>query len=288
MTILLNTDQLNKRQLKDLDKLMQLCVKKDGGTPPVYRYLLEQKRETKNIMLCYRNDRLIGFLSVYFFYEDACEISLIVAPSFRRQGIARRMYKAIKPLILARRMKKLIFSMSASFEAEWLKAWSLEYQQSEYQMQRMGSEKQPIPNPRLTLRKAGIEDLDVLKDLDMACFPKQAVDMDSRLNYLLGYPKCTILLALEGETIIGKTHLHQRENKINFSDIAVYPAFQGKGYGGELLAACINRVIDSGKTHMILDVEVSNQGALNLYKRQGFSTVNSYHYWVVGIEDFKI
>ncbi len=285
MTILLSTDQLNSRQLKDLNKLSQLCNKKDLGAPPVYAYILRQKRETKNAIFCYHGDKLIGFLSVYFFYEDACEVCLMVAPGFRRKGIAKRLLKAIKSLVLARGMEKLIFSTTSAFGTGWLPIKGLVYQQSEYHMQRLTHEKQPIDIHKLTLREASIADLNILYELDLACFPKQAIDMNTRLTYLLTNPHCTILLAYNDDKIIGKAHIHKREGKINFSDIAIFPAFQKQGFGSELLAHCINRMIDAGKTEMVLDVEANNLGALNLYTRQGFNTTNSYDYWVIGARD---
>lgn len=285
MTILTSTDQVNKRQLKDLDKLLQLCNKKDNGAPPTYPYILRQKRETKNAIFCYRSEKLIGFLSVYFFYEDACEICLMVAPAFRRKGIARRLIKAIKPIVQARGMQKIIFSTTATFGSDWLPNLDLVYQQSEYHMQRLSQEKQTITHAKLTLREANIDDLNILCDIDMACFPKQAIDMNARLTYLLTNQSCTILLAYHQGEIIGKAHIHKREGKINFSDIAIFPAAQNQGFGSELLAHCINRMIDAGKREIVLDVEANNVGALNLYTRQGFVTTNSYDYWIIGVRD---
>lgn len=285
MTILSSTDQVNKRQLRDLDKLLQLCNKKDKGTPPTYPYILRQKRETKNAIFCYRAEKLIGFLSVFFFYEDACEICLMVAPAFRRKGIARRLIKAIKSLVLARGMEKIIFSTTANFGADWLPSLGLAYQQSEYHMQRLSKEKQVINQSQLTLTEARLDDLNILCDLDIACFPKQAVDMNARLSYLLANPSCTILLAYYQGEVVGKAHIHKREGKINFSDIAIFPAAQNRGFGSELLAHCINRMIDAGKTEIVLDVEAKNVAALNLYARQGFVTTNSYDYWIIGARD---
>jgi ribosomal protein S18 acetylase RimI-like enzyme len=184
-------------------------------------------------------------------------------------------------------MEKLIFSTTASFGSDWLPELGLTYQQSEYHMQRISTEKQPLNQPELTLREASLDDLSILYDLDIACFPKQAVDMNARLRFLLDSPNCTIVLALYHGEVIGKAHIHRREGKISLSDIAIFPAAQGRGFGSELLAACINNLIDAGKSEIVLDVEANNVGALSLYTRQGFVTTNSYDYWVIGLRDLE-
>ena len=94
-----STRQLKKSQLRDLDEFLRRCRITDGGSPSVYRPLLLQLRDTENTILYYHKKKLAGFLGVYFFYQDACEISMLVAPGLRRGGIARRMLQSIFPLL---------------------------------------------------------------------------------------------------------------------------------------------------------------------------------------------
>lgn len=286
--MILCTQQLTDPQLKDLDQLMQLCQATDGGTPAIYRYILKQKRETKNSVLYYHQGKLIGLLSVYFFYEDACEVSLLIAPEHRKQGLAYKLLHTILPLMQLKDIESLIFSSSTSFCNKWLPARGFSYQQSEYHMERNTYETRLINNPSLTLRKATAADLAILFALDAACFPKQPVNMLERFNYLLEHPDYSILLALHNDTIVGKAHIHWREENILLSDIAVSPIYQGKGFGSELIANCINLILAQGKTHIALDVETSNQNALNLYERHGFKTTSSYEYWTISTKNMQL
>ena len=279
--MLLCTQQLTDSQLQDLDQLLQLCEKADGGTPATYRYILKQKRETKNTVLYYLQGKLVGLLSVYFFYEDACEVCLLVAPEHRRHGFAYQLLETILPLMQVKGIERLIFSSSTSFSHEWLPAKGFAYQQSEFHMERNSFETRLINNPSLVLRKASMADLPILFTLDKACFPEQPVNMLERFTYLLEHPDYNVLLALHNGTIVGKAHIHWREENILLSDIAVLPIYQGRGFGSELIANCINLILAQGKTHMALDVETSNQNALNLYKRHGFNTTSSYEYWTI-------
>lgn len=279
------TQQLTDPQLKDLDQLMQLCQMTDGGTPAIYRYILKQKRETKNSVLYYQQGKLIGLLSVYFFYENACEVSLLIAPDHRKKKIASELLEAILPLMQIKGIEKLIFSSSTTSCNKWLPTRGFVYQQSEYHMERNSFETRLIPNPLITLRKATSNDLEALFTLDKACFPEQPVNMLERFTYLLEHPDYNILLALNNNQIVGKAHIHWREENILLSDIAILPIFQGKGFGSELIANCINLILAHGKTHIALDVETTNKNALNLYARHGFKTTNSYEYWTIATND---
>jgi len=267
---------------------MRLCHSTDGGTPAVYRHLLSLKRDTDNTVLYYQQKKLAGFLSVYFFYEDACEISLMIAPAYRRRGLACQLLKTILPLLEAKDLTTLIFSTSASFCDNWLPAKGFSYQQSEYHMERDSYETRLIANPSLVLRKATMMDLPILFELDMECFPDGNINMEERFTYLLNHPDYTILLGLQSEVVVGKLHIHWREENTLFSDIAVFPKYQRRGFGSELVASCINRALSLGKIKLALDVETSNDKALNLYLRHGFKTTNIYDYWLIAIEKLQL
>jgi N-acetylglutamate synthase-like GNAT family acetyltransferase len=284
LIMLLFRQQLNDAELQDLEQLMGLCHGYDNGTPAVYQHLLCLKRDTENTILYYQDKELIGILSVYFFYEHACEASLMVAPKHRRQGISCKLIQAILPLLQAKQITKLIFSSATTFCDKWLPAKGFTYQQSEYHMERNSYETRLITNPSLVLRKATMADLKVLFELDEACFPLESTNMQERFTYILNNADYTILLASYEQTVVGKAHIHWREENTLLSDIAISPVYQGRGFGSELIANCINHVLDNGNIKLALDVETSNKNALNLYIRHGFKTTNIYDYWFVSIE----
>lgn len=263
---------------------MRLCHSNDKGTPAVYRHLLGLKRDTENTVLYYQDEKLTGLLCVYFFYEQACEISLMVAPKQRNQGISCLLLQAILPLLQAKGITTLFFSSATSYGDKWLPAKGFTYQQSEYHMERNSYETRLIANPSLHFRKATMTDLDVLFQLDNACFPKENTNMQERLTYILNNPDYTILLASYNQLVVGKAHIHWREENTLLSDIAIFPIHQGKGFGSELLANSINHALNLGKIKLALDVETSNKNALNLYLRHGFKTTNIYDYWFISIE----
>ncbi|KTC86970.1 GNAT family N-acetyltransferase [Legionella brunensis] len=277
-------NQLDNNQLKAVHDLTMLCREQDGGTPTLYDHLLVQKRPTDNNVLYFQEGQLIGFLSVYFFYEDACEVSVLVAPAHRRQGIARQLLRNILPLLIAKDMKNLIFSNPATINETWLTKLGFTYRNSEYHMHRISYEPILIPTPKLSMRKAVLEDIPTLCAIDAACFAEPQENMTRRFDLLLNDSDYILLLALYKEIIVGKAHIHWQPKSAIFSDIAILPQHQRQGWGGEMLAHCINQALAFGKSMLTLDVETSNRNALNLYLRNGFKTVNVSDYWVIPLQ----
>ncbi|CEK09335.1 GNAT family N-acetyltransferase [Legionella hackeliae] len=274
-------NQIDDDQLKAIQDLASLCREHDGGTPTFYNHLLIQKRPTENNVLYFQDNQLLGFLSVYFFYEDACEVSLIVSPLHRRQGIAKQLLQTIMPLLTAKEMTTLIFSTPTEINDDWLINQGFSYRNSEYHMQRNGYDPIFMPTPKLHIRKATEDDIPALCAIDEACFPEHQENMISRFSMLLNDASYTLFLASYNHIIVGKAHIHWQSKEAIFSDIAIFPQYQGQGWGGELLSYCINQALTSGKNKLMLDVETSNQNALHLYTRLGFKTANVSDYWVI-------
>lgn len=282
-----NTNQLNDLQLKELGALLDLCKKKDESVPNVYTHILSQTRTLPASLLYYENKQLVGFLSVYFFYEEAVEVALIVHPSWREQGIAKRLISEIIPLVESQEFQKLIFSSPSHLNDQWLLTKGFHYLHSEYYMERDDLNPLLITDHALTFRKANMNDIPVLSAIDKACFPKHHVDSVERFQHIIEGREYQILIAIQNNKPIGKAHLRWQDKGATLSDIAILPTYQGKGLGTALITHCINLALIEGKPHLNLDVETHNLKALNLYSRLGFLIQNACDYWEINTEQLK-
>ena len=282
-----NTNQLTEQQLNDLKQLGALCKKKDGSTPNLYSHILAQPRAFPASLLYYQQDLLLAFLSVYFFYDDAVEVALMVNPKQRKKGIAKELLQAIFPLIQFQNYFKLIFSTPSNLNNKFLLNQGYSYSHSEYYMER--DDLSPILEYQhhLSFRVASYEDMDILCALDQLCFPQKHGNLLDRFNHLLDNREYKILLAFQDQQIIGKVHLRWEEKGATLSDIAVKPEYQGKGYGTTLIAHSINHALEEGKPLLNLDVETHNERALDLYTRLGFAVQNACDFWSIDIERLK-
>lgn len=284
--MLFTTYQVNDAQQQALQELSAACQQADHGLPTAYHHLLKQKRDSENNVFYYQDEQLIGFLSVYFFYEDACEITLMVSPEWRRKGIANLLLQTIMPLLERKHMKNLIFSIAGEANQEWLPKLGFTYRQSEYHMERQRFEPVLINRGTLTLRKASMQDVALLCAIDTVAFTGQQ-SMPERFFGILNDSEYTLFMAYQGEQVVGKAHIRWQADSSLLSDIAILPSFQRKGLGGELLSHCINHSIMQGKVKVTLDVEATNKNALRLYIRHGFKTTKVFDYWVTPLVELK-
>ncbi|WP_133139924.1 GNAT family N-acetyltransferase [Legionella genomosp. 1] len=285
--MLLRTYQLTEMQMDALTDLKNRCKAIDGGLPSFYPHILRQKRETANNILYYVDNRLVAFLSTYFFYEDACEVSVLVEPDSRRQGLASKLLFNILPLLQSKKMKRLIFSMGHKFNDSWLGPLGFNYQQSDYHMLRQSYEPILVNHSTLSFRKAVFDDAELLCEIDNSAFKMDVPSNVERFIQIMNDPDYSIYLAIKDEQPIGKAHIHWQNEKATFSDIAILPEFQGQGLGSTLLAYCINKALMQEIYKLTLDVETTNQNALNLYLRHDFKIASVFDYWVINIEKIQ-
>jgi len=279
-----HTNHLDITQLNDLEHLVAECKKADGSTPNVYSHVLSQPRIFPACGLYYVDIQLIGFISVYFFYENAVEISLIVHPSSRKQLIGKQLIASIIPLIQSKNFHTLIFSNPSCLNSKWLPTYGFTYLHTEYLMERTDLHPLLDYNRQLTFRTATEADMDALCALDEACFAKNQSDLTERFHHLLNSREHQVILASQNNIPVGKAHLRWQDNGASLSDIAILPQYQGKGSGTSLIAHCVNLALAEGKPHLNLDVETHNQRALNLYTRLGFLTQNACDYWSIELD----
>ncbi|TAL58561.1 MAG: GNAT family N-acetyltransferase [Legionella sp.] len=276
-----SSNQLNAQQLQNLMQLKTKCKQVDGSVPNLYPHILVQSRTFPVNLFYYEQDELLGFLSVFFFYDEAVEVALLVHPSARRKGIASQLLQTIIPQVQSYGISELIFSSPTHLNDSWLKNLNLVYLNSEYCMERDDLNPLLDYNQSLSFREATAKDILILCALDEACFPKKNAKSAERFQQIFDDRNYQIFIVLQNNQPIGKAHLRWEHQGVTLSDIAILPALQAKGYGSALIAYCVNYALGEGKPYVSLDVETHNQRALNLYVRLGFVVQNACDYWSI-------
>lgn len=64
-----------------------------------------------------------------------------------------------------------------------------------------------------------------------------------------------------------------RPMRVRITNVAVNPACRRRGIGEGLLTEMKKRAADHKIARIVLEVRVSNEGAIRLYEKQGFSSV---------------
>jgi ribosomal-protein-alanine N-acetyltransferase len=129
-----------------------------------------------------------------------------------------------------------------------------------------------IEYPEMEILPATILDLNPLRRLERVCFEKDAWSLFD-LIAVLSWPEVVRLKAMEDAQMVGFVAGEMRSSQGTgwIATLAVDPRYQRRGIGRALLLDCEIRL---GLPLVKLTVRVSNQGAISLYKQEGYRSVD--------------
>lgn len=291
--MIINNAQLSDNQINALDELVAIASKVDKGSPAIYKHLLILQRDVPSNFLYYtpaidsKPAQLIGFLSLYFFYENKAEVSLLVHPDYRRQNIAKMLLEAANRLCKIKNIKTLIFSTPPTSYPPLLGIMGAKLEHREYYLALECDNFKPLLTTKLCVRHAKQQDMDTLCTIDSLCFAEEIIEnideMRDRFLILLAEKSYHVLVAEKDGIVVGKVHLRFDEDEAFLSDLAIIPAQQHQGFGKELIMHAINYVISQNIKRIELEVETENEKALKLYLSCDFKIIDTVDFYVVNL-----
>lgn len=135
----------------------------------------------------------------------------------------------------------------------------------------------------MEIQPASIRDLGALRRLEHVCFDKDAWPLLD-LIAVLTWPDVIRLKAVDDGEMIGFIAGDPRPSQgaVWIATLGVDPGYRRRGIGLELLQACEEQV---QLPRVKLTVRISNDGAISLYKKAGYRTVDSWKQYYNDGED---
>lgn len=96
--------------------------------------------------------------------------------------------------------------------------------------------------------------------------------LDGGLQAMLSDPSTCLIGQVGGDRLIGYATLAELPFDAELQAIGVDPDWRGRGIGTALLNTCIETATAWQSERLLLEVRVSNQPALALYRRAGFAS----------------
>lgn len=122
----------------------------------------------------------------------------------------------------------------------------------------------------IVIREANIDDLDSILEIEEKCFTnpwsREAFELEICNNLLAKY-----VVAVHNEKIIGYGGIWLIIDEGHITNVAVHPESRGKGIGNLIVEGLIDLCKRNSIERMTLEVRVSNNTAINLYKKYDFS-----------------
>ena len=127
-------------------------------------------------------------------------------------------------------------------------------------------------------------DLNAVRSLEQVCFPKDAWPLWDLIG-ILSFPDVVRLKAVRERRLVGfiGADIRKREDIAWIATVGVLPEFQRMGIGGALLEACEGRLGGIGRVR--LSVRMSNEAAIRLYERAGYTRVGVWGGYYTDGED---
>ncbi|GAB4449882.1 MAG: GNAT family N-acetyltransferase [Anaerolineae bacterium] len=271
-------------QLEQIAELAEACNRAEGLAMKLnWGRLRHRPADELNDFLYYADGQLAGYLALYIFHSREAEVSAMVAPAARRQGIFTRLLTQARREVWRRGIPSLLFiceRKSAGGQAA-MRAAGAAYEFTEYRMDMPPqTAPPPIPASPVKLVPAGLNDIPTLAAMDETCFnvPAEASAGQMQADAARKSPKNAWLARLNGETI-GKIHVSPHPAETFITGLCILPAYRGQGHGSAILARMLADLRAQGHRHLALEVESKNDRALNIYRRCGFEVTTAYDYF---------
>lgn len=271
--------ELTKQQTAQIYALQAETNKFDGTNDSVW--LSNELNYDKNLpsfFCAYDGEKLVGFLTAFVPDKDEPEITAFVAPEYRKKGVFTALYNSVLAVLKAEGITNGIFCVNKSSESgkAVLKRYQTDFLRSEA---RMICKKALQTDFSLTFKKCDKTDIAVLGRIRAAAFNEQ----DNLPNYLEAIvtnpQRAAYIASLDGEPLgVFAEYFDKEADEAFLHGVGVLQEYRGKGFGKQLLIFAQQIGLEK-QSKVVLDVDLDNDTALNLYTKSGFTLLYQIDYY---------
>ena len=271
------THTLTDHQLLEVKALIAVCQKYDGTyRDPYLSNMLNFDPDMPAFFLYYEKGELVGLLTVYADDQDV-EVSILVHPNHRRQGISRALYRSFENETASYPIESVTFQTEHVFlekHPEFASNWGLvEDEETETWL---GKDRRPYPLATVSNLDVLLADRsyqDQISQLKFQVFSEEHESREVVDRYVakaLKDPESRLYILLKGVQVIGTCTVDLSSNTNYLYGLAIAELERGQGYGSYLAKSLVNKLIEQNDKEFQIAVEDSNVGAKRLYEKIGF------------------
>lgn len=270
--------RLTEAEIAEIVQLNTLCNQQDHLRLLVPVGVLHRRSsEEINDFLYYEQGTLVGYLYMGNWDTKKKEIMGMVEPAFRRRGIFRQLFEAARAECRERNIAVLLLVCEQASNAgqAFARAVGATLAFSEHAMTLRHFIERKTDDPLFQIRPATLADKETI--IAIIATDIEEAQAQTLVEMLLQLPKQVLYLATLSDQPLGTIRLDYRNTAIGIYGFVVLPAFQGRGYGRQILESSIRHILAENPLHTItLEVETTNHNALSLYTSCGFQITTTY------------
>ena len=270
-------NKLSQEELSEAKKLINCCQNYDGTyRDPYLSNMINFDPNMPAFFLYYEKGELVGLLTVYADDQDV-EVTILVHPDHRRQGIARALYRSFEKETASYRIESVTFQTERVFldrHPDFVSNWGLV--EDEDTETWLGKDRRPYPLEKLSNLEVLLADSsyqDQISQLKFQAFSEEHESREIVDRYVaeaLKDPESRLYILLKNGQVIGTCTVDLSTNTNYFYGLAISEHERGKGCGSYLAKYLVNQLIEQNDKKFQIAVEDSNVGAKRLYEKIGF------------------
>ena len=266
-------NKLRQEELSEAKKLINCCQAYDGTyRDPYLSNMLNFDLRMPAFFLFYEKGELVGLLTVYADDQDV-EVTILVHPNHRRQGIARALFTSFEKETAAFSIRSVTFQTERIFlerHPDFVSNWGL------VEDTWLGKDRRPYPLAKLSNLEVLLADSSYQEQISQLKFQVFLEEHESKevvdryVAEALKDPESRLYILLKDGQVIGTCTVDLSTNTNYFYGLAISEPERGKGYGSYLAKSVVNQLMEQNDKAFQIAVEDSNVGAKRLYEKIGF------------------
>ena len=270
-------NKLSQEELFEAKKLIDCCQAYDGTyRDPYLSNMLNFDPNMPAFFLYYEKGELVGLLTVYADDQDV-EVTILVHPDHRRQGIARALYRSFEKETASYPIESVTFQTERVFldrHPDFVSNWGLV--EDEDTETWLGKDRRPYPLEKLSNLEVLLADSSYQEQISQLKFQAFSEEheyreiVDRYVAEALKDPESRLYILLKDDQVIGTCTVDLSSDTNYFYGLAISEPERGKGYGSYLAKSLVNQLIEQNDKEFQIAVEDSNVGAKRLYEKIGF------------------
>jgi ribosomal protein S18 acetylase RimI-like enzyme len=287
VTGLLKRQTWTNDEIAEVVALLNLCNTYEQLHIRLFPAMLRSRPDNEtNDFLFYADGQLVGLLSLDDIGKEDREMSGMVHPAYRHQGIFSLLLHAAKEEARRRQIQRLIlvcerFSRSG---LAFVESAGAAYDFSEHKMELQRYQPRGAFSSLLKVEQAGPNDVDTLASIIAASFGQSFEGAREDIVSSIESPTTHYYLAWLGNEPIGCLDIFYSDSSAaGIYGFGILPQFRRRGFGRQFLEQIINTIHAEGERRIELEVETDNHNAIALYHSIGFVEVTTYGYYNLDI-----
>jgi len=239
-------------------------------------FLASMNQQQAHLFIIHDSEQWLGAAVVLDILQNGCYevgfavVSEHIAPIFIDEIVAFCRTKNAKSI-------SFVIDERAILETEQLTLKGARFEKSEAQM-RLDQLQLHTFIDKINLREYKHTEREQMRHILMASFGDSQEESEAVIQLSISDHTRTLYGIYDNSTLVGTINLI-RADEAYVTAFAVHPMHQGKGIGQCALAKAAKMLLGEGYSHVSLDVEVENEHALNLYRRVGFRTIQTFNFY---------